>query len=55
MSFGMIMQKQNMVKNKRKNNDFFIQTSSLSICKQMIFIKKLQKMLKQDLTIQVMS
>ena len=36
-------------------NDFFIQTSSLSICKQMIFIKKLQKMLKQDLTIQVMS
>ena len=52
MDFGMIKENQNMV--KMQNFVTWIQTASSFMSKQMIFTKMLQKMLKQDLTLQIL-
>ena len=52
MNFGMIMKNQNIVK---KQIVLYEYRQFHSIQKNMIFIKKLQKMLKLDLILQIMN
>ena len=53
MSFGMIMSNENIL--KKQNCVIWIQAVPLYALKQIIFIKTLEKMLKQGLILQIMN